>query len=275
MQCKAILKSSNAYYIEQSEINIILDAFLGVKTKDLILNKEKEISIQEAQKVLSAINLRLKHVPLQYIIGEWDFMGLKLKVGEGVLIPREDTRVLISEVISCLKDRSKLKIIDLCSGTGCIALLLEKNLEKDSTIYALEKSKRAYKFLCENIKRHKSNVIDMEKDLLTDFEEFEDSFFDCIVSNPPYIKSCEIPLLQEEVLNEPKLALDGGSDGLYFYENICKLWSSKLKFGGLIAFEVGIGQFEEVEKIMLSYGFSSIYFKIDINGIKRVIIGKK
>ena len=273
--CKLILKDSSANNVEDSEIKIILDIFLGVKTKDLILNKEKKLNQEEFQKVLNAISLRLKHIPLQYIIGNWEFMGLKLEVGQGVLIPREDTSVIVNEIISNFKNKSDIKIIDLCSGSGCIALALEKNLNKNSIIYALEKSDTAYEFLCRNLDKHNSNIIPMKKNVLTDFKEFEDSFFDCIVSNPPYIKNEELPLLQKEVLFEPKMALDGGRDGIYFYKNICKLWNSKLKPGGMIAFEIGKGQFYNVKKIMLNQGFESITFKEDINGIKRAIMGIK
>ncbi len=273
-QCKLILKDSQSS-IEGSEINVILDVCLKVERKDLILDKERNLSEKEVKKVLDVLDLRLKHIPLQYIIGKWEFMNLEFEVGEGVLIPREDTSVLVSEIINIFKNKSELKILDLCSGSGCIAIALEKNLKEDSIIYALEKSEKAYDFLCKNIKKHKSNVISMNKDILLCYEEFKDSFFDCIVSNPPYIKSNDLPFLQKEVLFEPKLALDGGMDGLYFYNNICKLWSHKLKPGGILAFEIGKGQFDDVKDIMIGFDFVDINFKKDINGIKRVIIGKK
>ena len=256
------------------EVKILLEKYLNFNDIDFILNKHKPINDLDMNNLKKAIDLRLNGMPIQYIIGNWDFMDISLKVGEGVLIPREDTRVLVDMLSSKLKKTSH-KIIDICSGSGCIALSIEKLHPNTLDIYALEKSPIAYEYLLENIRNLNSTVKAINKDLLTAHKCFDDNFFDFIVSNPPYIKTSDLKHLQTEVLHEPQMALDGGENGLIFYENICKLWTPKLKSGGTILFEIGKGQFEEVREIMIMSGIKNIEFKRDINGIIRCISGTR
>lgn len=254
--------------------NIFRYCFNMNKTQ-IVLNKDKEIILTEKNKISEILEKRKMHIPLQYILGTWNFMDLEFKVGDGVLIPREDTSVLVNESVNFLSDESFPKIIDLCSGSGCVAIALEKILKNSPKIYGVEISEKAFKYLKENIKEHSSKVTAINEDIFTVYEKFDDCFFDAIISNPPYIKTSDVKNLQLEVQFEPILALDGGRDGLDFYKEICECWAPKLKKGGLLAFELGIGQFEDVKKLMLHKGFENIKGIKDINDIDRVITGVK
>lgn len=259
----------------KSEINMLLMDRLNIDFTQLILNKEKKIEEKELEILKKDISIRCKGVPLQYILGKWDFMDSNFFVGDGVLIPREDTSVLINFVISKIKDKEKLVIADLCSGTGCIGITIEKFIKNPKEIYAIEYSQDAFKYLLLNIKSLKSKVKPINADIFEEYKKFDDAYFDVIVSNPPYIKTEDIKNLEKEVLYEPILALDGGKDGLDFYRKICKFWTSKLKKGGYLAFELGIFEFEDVKNIMKDHGYDYISFEKDINGITRSIIGLK
>lgn len=257
------------------ELRLILEHYLNMKETEILLNKDIEIPGEKLKLILKAIEKRSKGYPLQYIIGTWNFMDINLSVGNGVLIPRDDTQVLVESVISKLKNLDKAVAVDLCSGTGCISFALEKYLKCDLDMYAIELSKDAYKYLVKNIDLLNSKVKPINGDIFIAHENFKDEFFDCVISNPPYIRSKDINDLQKEVLYEPNLALDGGKDGLEFYRNICKTWISKIKHGGFLAFEIGIGQFEDIKNIMIDSGITNICFERDINRIIRSMIGIK
>lgn len=259
----------------KSELNSILKYCFGMSKIDLIFKKNEEVDEKIRKKVFDIIKLRKEHIPLQYILGYWYFMDLKFKVGKGVLIPREDTEVLVNASLEYLKDAENPKIIDLCSGSGCVAVSVKKAIGENCKVYAAELSERAFSYLKENIVLNNCAVITVNDDIFKIFNNFEDNFFDAVISNPPYIKAGDLRCLQKEVQNEPFLALDGGEDGLYFYKNICKMWIPKIKNGGIIAFEVGANQALDVKKIMESYGIKSIKIFKDINNIERVVIGKK
>ena len=252
----------------------MLEYYLKLDFAQLILSQERELTESELEKLKKALELRKNNVPLQYILGSWSFMNLDFKVGSGVLIPREDTAALVNIVLPRLNSVAKPKILDLCSGSGAVAITIEKNAP-EAQVYALERSDDALKYLRKNVKNLKSNVKVIKGDVFKDYEKFEESYFDFIVSNPPYIKTDDINRLEKEVLKEPKMALDGGKDGLDFYKAICKYWHSKLKIGGCLAFEIGIGMFEDVKNIMTDSGFTDIEFMKDINEIIRSVIGIK
>ncbi len=206
--------------------------------------------------------------PIQYITGKWYFMDNTYKVGEGVLIPRDDTEVLVNSCKQLLHDDST--IIDLCSGSGIIAVTLKKMFEK-STVYAVEKSDIAYSFLQHNCKHNNAEIKTIHADLYDCVNDFDDSFFDLVVSNPPYIITDEIPTLQKEVQFEPTLALDGGKDGFDFYRGIISKWSKKLKHGGHIAFEIGEGQFSYISSLLKNAGFCDIQGHLDLSSTVRAI----
>lgn len=259
----------------KNEANILLEFCLKLDFTELFLQRERILTEKEFKFLENAVSLRASGVPVQYILGSWEFMNMDLKVGEGVLIPREDTAVLVQTVIKNANFSKKSNLIDLCSGTGCVALALEKNLKDFNQIYALEYSEKAFEYLNENIKNLQSRVKAIKGNIFEDYKLFEDDYFDCIVSNPPYIKTADVKTLDREVLHEPKMALDGGESGLDFYLGICKLWACKIKTGGILAFEIGQGMHDDVAEIMKNSGFEKISFSEDINGIIRCVMGLK
>ncbi len=268
---KAILKNA---CIEDFTFDTmcIFEHCFGVNRLELI-NKGNDLTTKEKEEeFFNLINQRVNRRPLQYIIGESNFMGNKFMVSEGVLIPRDDTEVLVREVINILGDTPSPKILDLCSGSGAIAISLAK-LIKGSEVIALELSEKAYFYLNKNIELNgTNNVKPLILDVLKKNEEDKiEGNFDVIVSNPPYIKTQEIETLQEEVRREPHIALDGGTDGLVFYRAIRDLWANKLKRRGSICVEVGIGQSKDVINIFSKLNPVSIYSLKDINNIDRVV----
>lgn len=259
----------------KNEANILLQFCLELDFTGLFLQRERALTKKELEFLENAISLRKNGVPIQYILGSWEFMNMNLKVGEGVLIPREDTSVLVETVIKNANFSKNFNLVDLCSGTGCVALALEKNLKNFNEIYALEYSEKAFEYLSENIKNLASKVKAVKGNIFEDYNLFEDDYFDCIVSNPPYIKTADVKTLDREVLHEPETALDGGETGLDFYIGICKFWAPKIKPSGILAFEIGQGMHDDVAEIMKNSGFEKINFSKDINGIIRCVIGFK
>ena len=225
----------------------------------------------DAARFITLLGRRLSGEPLQYILGEWEFYGYKFKVGKGVLIPRDDTEVLLRTALDYLKDKPKARVLDLCSGSGALAVVIAK--ETDAEVYALEKSAEALPYLCENITLNKANIEVIAGDVLNCADEFTDRSFDLIISNPPYVISDEIDTLQTEISYEPRMALDGGEDGLRFYRAIVKDYVSKIKRGGMLAFELGEGQFNDVKALMEKENIKDIGEKLDLGGIQRVVYG--
>lgn len=242
-----------------------------ITQKDLIINPDLTASDDKLAEFEALVNRRIDGEPLQYLLGEWEFYGYKFKVGDGVLIPRDDTEVLLRLCLEILKGKSKAKVLDLCSGSGALAVAIAK--ETSAEVYAVEKSEKALPYLYENIKLNNAKVNVVEGDVFECCEKFEDGDFDLILSNPPYIKSSEISTLQKEVGFEPRMALDGGEDGYDFYRFIVKGWSRKLKSGGTLAFELGEGQYEPVKALMKAEEYKNIEGKLDFGGIHRAVYG--
>lgn len=255
------------------EAACIAEHVTGFDRAKQIVHAQDELSEAQRAEFNSVTEKRLKHYPLQYLLKSWSFMGIELTVGEGVLIPRDDTEVCAGLCLEFLKDKIHAMAIDLCSGSGAIALALESFAKAEVT--AVELSEEAYKFLLKNIKLNKSKVYPVLGDVLKCYRDFDDGYFDLIVSNPPYIPSGELESLQAEVQFEPKTALDGGGDGMDFYRDITRLWSGKLKAGGALVFELGENQFDAVSAIMKANGFENIRASLDFGGTQRAIIGTK
>lgn len=212
--------------------------------------------------------------PLQYILGEWEFYGLRMFVGEGVLIPRPDTETLVDAVLERFSRTDAPHILDLCSGSGCIALALQANLPQ-AHVCAVEKSEKALVYLQKNTVYHGSRVEIRHGDVLDPRTAAAFSEADVIVSNPPYLTAADMTVLQTEVQHEPAMALEGGKDGLHFYREITALWKHRLKPGGILAFEVGMGQAVDVSGILKTNGFAQIEIRRDAAGIERVVQGLK
>ena len=254
---------------------VLMEHIFGCDRAKLIIHGDDNADESLTEKFFSAIELRKTGRPLQYITGIWNFMGYDFFVGDGVLIPRDDTEILAEEACSILHDKMGGKAIDLCSGSGAIAVTIGK-LCPGCSVTAVEYSNDAMEFLKRNIKYNNAdNVTAFCGDVTVCFEHFKDAEFDLIVSNPPYIESDEIDTLQPELQFEPRIALDGGEDGLFFYRIITEKWKSKLKAGGIIAFEVGERQSEPVAEILKNNGFYEIYTKKDLHGYNRIVCGKK
>lgn len=253
----------------------LLEHCFNVDRHRLIMDGNLEISKDSELKFLNLINERAKGIPLQYLVGEWEFMGIKFKVGKGVLIPREDTEVLVNECISKISKLQTPKILDLCAGSGAVGISIASARE-DAEVICVEYSNEAFKYLKKNTEMNKvKNVLCVKSDIFSDILELKNKKFDAIVSNPPYIKTKDIKDLQIEVKNEPRIALDGGTDGLDFYREISKRWLSYLNDDGVLAVEIDMGQENDVIDIFKCAGLSKIRKVKDINNINRVISALK
>lgn len=250
----------------------LTEKVFGFNRLALITKGEETVASEEKLAVLAELTeKRLNHEPLQYLLGKWSFMGIDLLVGEGVLVPRDDTEVVTSLCIDYLSCKESPNVIDLCAGSGAISLALEKYA--NCKVTAVELSDKAFSYLTQNIKLNNSAVNALNCDIFECHKDIADNSLDLIVSNPPYIKTADIASLQKEVQHEPAMALDGGESGLDFYRRIVPLWKSKLKAGGALAFELGEGQYDEVSRILADNGFGGITESIDFGGIQRAIIG--
>jgi len=244
---------------------------LGVSKAELLASSFLTVSDAKEKQLFDLAKKRSQGYPLQYLLGEWEFYGREFEVGEGVLIPRADTEVICEEVIRYIGNRA-VTVLDLCSGSGCIAITIAMECP-NCQVYAIEKSQQAFGYLTRNIDLHQASVKALLGDGLSpdSFEHIPQ--FDVIVSNPPYLTQADMNALQTEVAFEPKMALDGGIDGLYFYRNFTALWKTYLKPSGRLFYELGAGQEKEVSEILSQNGFYSICTTPDLCGIMRVISG--
>lgn len=246
--------------------------------QDLMMyGNTKQATPEQEAEFFSVIEQRANKCPLQYILGEWPFLDFQLKMGEGVLIAREDTTVLVETAAKLIQGKQP-EILDLCAGTGAVGLGLA-SLLSTANVTCVEKYAPALRYLKENIalckKQGIEHVTALQGDILS--ESFASAFqsVDGIVSNPPYIETAVLPTLQEEVQKEPKTALDGGEDGLLFYRAIADIWIPKIKPGGVIAVEIGEGQETAVACLFENAGVEQIQFKKDSGNIIRVVAGIK
>lgn len=266
------LKISNIEYPRLK--SILLMQFVLDKSKQYIIaNDQNEVTQIEESTYLSKIEQLLKGVPIEYIIHNKEFMKLNFFVNENVLIPRQDTEILVEEVIDIAKKINAKKILDLCTGSGAIAVSIAKYLPQIE-VMAVDISKNALNIAKKNaITNSVDNQITfIESDIFTNLENEK---FDIIVSNPPYIKSDVIDRLSEEVRKEPKIALDGGEDGLYFYNKIVKESYSYLKSGGYLCLEIGFDQKIDVIKLIENEErFENTYSKKDLYNNDRIVITK-
>ncbi len=257
------------------ESRILISELLNLTVSDLFIKFNDEVNDETEKKLISYCERRVNGEPLQYLIGKWDFMGRTYKVGPGVLIPRPETELLCEKIIEVLKNKKEAVVYDLCSGSGCIGITIKKECP-DADIYLVEKSQQALEYLMQNasdlMKKTFYTIVKGDVLNLKLFELYPSA--DIIVSNPPYIRSEEVPLLQKEVTFEPKMALDGGEDGLDFYRYIVAEWSKKLKSDGEIFFEIGEDQGQAVSDMFKGIGFDSRVIK-DYNNHDRIVKGRK
>lgn len=255
--------------IENAEIDAwyLLEAATGVSKAFYLMEKGKLVTEEEEEAYIHMIEERREHIPLQYIIGSTEFMGLTFQVNEHVLIPRQDTEILVEEVLKFVKDG--MEVLDMCTGSGCIIISLAHFCNLKETI-GVDISKEALKIAKENAILNQESIQWIQSNLF----ENVDGKYDVIVSNPPYIKTEVIETLMPEVKDfEPRIALDGAEDGLYFYDLISKEARKYLKAGGRLFFEIGWDQGLLVYDILQKYGYTSIEIIKDFAGLDRVCQG--
>jgi release factor glutamine methyltransferase len=256
------------------DVELILCKVLDVDRLYLHINLDEDITKEQETEFYCLLNQRKEGRPIAYILGHREFMGLDFFVKEGVLIPRPDTEILIEEVINLSKSIKSPLIVDIGTGSGAISVSLAKYI-KDAKVYSLDISDTALEVGKINAKNNnvEDRITFLKSDLFSSVENLN-SKFDIVVSNPPYIKKDDIYNLDKDVKDyEPILALDGGEDGLNFYRRITKDSLMFLKENGVLAYEVGHDQAEDVKEIMIENNFKNIKIVRDLAGIQRVVIG--
>ena len=252
------------------KIRILVASVLNKPKEYIMAHSEDKLDEVHEKKILEGIEQLMNYVPIQYITNNQEFMKLNFFVNQNVLIPRSDTEILVEEVINTYKNEP-VKILDMCTGSGCIAISLKKYMQ-NSEVCGIDISKEALKVAQLNAKNNNVDVKFKCSDMFTDIKNKD---FDVIVSNPPYIKTQVINSLDREVKNEPIIALDGGEDGLYFYKKIIKEAFNFLTDNGMIFLEIGYDQKEDVENLLKeNKNYSEIKTIQDLSGNDRCVIAK-
>ena len=252
----------------QLDARLLLEEVCGTDHNTLLCHGDREVSEAEEEQYLEALAKRAERIPLQQITGEQEFMGLTFYVNEHVLIPRQDTEVLVEETAKFLKDG--MRFLDLCTGSGCILLSL-LHYSNDCEGVGVDISQEALQVAAQN-----AELLGIRADFLkSDLYEKVTGKFDLLVSNPPYIERAVIPTLMEEVREyDPYIALDGGEDGLDFYRRIIGGAQDYLNRGGQILMEIGSGQAKAVSELLSEAGFKEIDVCRDFAGLDRVVSGR-
>ena len=276
MKLEELIKKSTIKLKENSvddysiKLKIIIGYFFNIPINKIIVYMNKEISSKEELEFEKILQKVIEGIPVQYITNRQEFMGLKFYVDKNVLIPQPDTEILVEHVIEyCNKINYSLKILDLCTGSGAIAISLAKYI-KNANIYATDISENAIEIANKNAKINKVEINFIKSDM---FDNIEEKDFDIIVSNPPYMKTSVISTLSNEVKNEPYIALDGGKDGLKFYNIIYEKAEKYMNRNGIIFLEIGYDQKENIMNIFKKK-YREVYCLKDLNNNDRVIIVK-
>ena len=256
------------------DARILLEYACKTDRNALFLHGDMEVKDEDEKTYLELLSKRIMHIPLQYLTGEQEFMGLTYKVNESVLIPRQDTECLVEIVLKHLHDG--MRILDMCTGSGCILISL-LHYSNDCEGVGVDLSEEALNVARDNAERLSNNGISEKMNVNfvhSDLFENIDGNFDIIVSNPPYIKTEVIKGLMPEVKDyEPMMALDGMEDGLYFYRKIIKSAKEHLSRGGQLFFEIGHDQGQEVSDLMRKEGYTCVEVEKDLAGLDRVVYG--
>lgn len=257
------------------EARLLVSHAVGKSKEAFLRDLRLYTSTENEQKINALLQRRLAGEPLAYLIGEWEFYGLPIKVTPDVLIPRMNTEVLVETAVSALVGRKMdARILDLCSGSGCIGCAISHELPA-ARLVMVDISDRALEISKQNLRLNRQNrTICLKADALAK-PPMSIGTFDLIVSNPPYVPSFEILTLDSSVRDyEPLGALDGGEDGLMFYRAIVRNWKGVLRPGGQLMFEVGETQADAVSDLMRGAGFRDIATVEDTAGIRRVVTGR-
>ncbi|MBQ6267470.1 MAG: peptide chain release factor N(5)-glutamine methyltransferase [Clostridia bacterium] len=251
-----------------AEARWLLESAAGCTQTEILLS-DAPVASAAADTYAALLERRIAGAPVQYLLGEWEFCGFSFAVGEGVLIPRPETELLVEFAVQLLAAHPAPVIFDLCAGTGCVGLSAAKLLPH-ARVYLLEKEPDAFVYLEENRRRlDVENAVLLQGDLFDGPAAFSLPRADLLLSNPPYIASAELPALQREVRREPASALDGGADGLDFYRAIAKDW---LPLCDAAALECGETQTDAVANL-LRISFHSVAVRRDLNGLPRAVTG--
>lgn len=264
-------------------VNLLIEHCLNLSKEQILINKDKIVLEHEKTEFFECLNKRINKIPLEYITNKKYFMNCEFFINENVLIPRYDTEILVEYLIEILekdlKQNEKIYVLEMCTGSGCISIgALEYLKENKKELYdrisfvCVDISEKALEVAQFNIDKYNlNNKIRLIKSDL--FDSIPNMKFDIIISNPPYIETKEIDLLSDEVKKEPFIALDGGENGLYFYNEICKYAHNYLKGKGYILFEIGYKQAKDVKSILLENSFKEISVRKDLSNNDRCISG--
>ena len=252
----------------------LLEYITGMDRTAYILNGSKSVPEDIAERYDAVIDRRSSHIPLQHITGQAWFYGRSFNVNSDVLVPRQDTEVLVSDALKVIN--AKDSVLDMCTGSGCIiiTLALEKKLGR---ALGADISEAALKVAAGNREKlGADDVTFVKSNIFSDINVNDEELFDVIVSNPPYIATGEIETLTEEVrIHDPYIALDGLEDGLHFYREITHQSLNYIKSGGWLLYEIGCTQAHDVSDIMSEYGYSNIKVIKDLAGLDRVVMGQR
>lgn len=254
------------------EAKAIIRHITGLSNNEILTNYMNNLTEFQENNLTAIMRQREIRYPLQYILGNWGFYKYKFKVGVGVLIPRNDTEILVETASEFLKDKKNPQVLDLCAGSGCIGISLAKDYP-DAAVVMVEKFEEAARYIKQNIELNEAyNTLLLMGDVLEGEGSGE---YDLIVSNPPYIPKTELSLMNEETKFEPETALLCEGDGLKFYRVIAEKYKASLKNCGMLAFEVGFSQAQSVCDILKQNGYSDIRTVKDYNGTDRVVCAVK
>jgi len=271
---QAVLQAAQAFEAAgvpdpRIDAEIILSHVTGLDRLNMLMNGSRELTQEQEQRFSSLLLSRTKREPLQYLLGEQFFCGLRFQVDSRVLIPRQETEELCQWGLSHLKTLKKdpLSALDLCTGSGAIAVTLKHECPH-AAVTASDMSADALSLAKQNAQMNGAEIQFLQGDL---WEPIRGKAFDLILSNPPYIPSADCDTLQEEVMREPRMALDGGADGLDFYRRIADEAITHLNPGGLIAVELGIGEAEAVAQMFQNAGLTDVSIRKDLYGVARMV----
>ncbi len=250
------------------EANELLRTALSSDKNKLIYMSEKQLKSSEQRRLRGYVKKRKKGIPLQYILGEWEFYSLPFYVGRGVLIPRADSELLVDLALEEIPLGRSDVVFDLCAGSGALGISISHH-RPETTVIAVEKSRAAFRYLTRNVARNSVTVKPVCDDIFR-FKPTEKA--DIVICNPPYITRDEMLELEPQVKKEPKTALFGGKDGLKFYRFLSESAHRFLKSGGKLILEIGWKQGKEVSELFASAGFTEIEILQDISGNDRVVV---
>ena len=255
------------------EAELLLCYVLGTSRALLLAHDDMEATEVQIEAYQGMIMQYQSGAPLQYLLGKTDFMGLELQVTPAVLIPRFDTECLVERALQLLEPILQPTVLDICTGSGTIAIAIS-HYKKDTVVYAGDLSAEALCVAMQNNAQRGTTVQFRQGNLLEPFSDLQGKV-DLLISNPPYVTTEEMQALPEDVRQEPRMALWGGEDGLYFYRKITAAAVTQLHSGGWLAFEVGWQQGDAVRQLLTSHGFGDVKILQDWQGLDRVVCGRK